>query len=141
MSWLIGLVPLLCGFLQNMKPKDLLNWRKRVILGIVGSRTFKDAKFFYESMKQFEHITSIVSGGAKGADTMAAKYAKVKGIHLIEFYPDYDTHGKSAPFIRNSHIVDNSDVIVAFWDGVSRGTLDTINKARKQNKQVSIFRF
>lgn len=106
-------------------------------VGVVGSRSFDDFDLMCRHLKFYVSSNSIiVSGGAKGADSLAREYAQLYGIQIVEIYPDYKTHGPSAPFIRNGQIVDRSDFIVAFWDGQSKGTLDTINKAKRQQKRV-----
>ena len=84
--------------------------------------------------------TEIVSGGARGVDTSARIYARQHGIKLTEFLPDYTTHGRQAPLIRNIEIIEYSDVVLAFWDGVSNGTAFVINNCRKRNVPVRIFR-
>jgi hypothetical protein len=109
-------------------------------LGIVGSRTFTD----YERMKREVDLTGvecIVSGGARGADTLASQLAAEFGIPLIEFKPDYESHGRAAPFVRNTQIVEASDVIIAFWDGKSTGTIDSVKKAEKMGKKVLMVEF
>lgn len=83
-------------------------------------------------------ITVIVSGGARGIDTLAERYAKRRGIKTLIFRPDYETHGKSAPLIRNREIVDAADCVYAFWDGKSRGTMHAVNYAKKTGKPVEI---
>ena len=80
----------------------------------------------------------IISGGAKGVDTCAAIYAKENGIKLTEVLPDYKKHFKSAPLIRNQQIVEMADIVYAYWDSKSRGTLFTINYAKKLKKPVII---
>ena len=82
----------------------------------------------------------IVSGGARGVDTLAANYAKEHGIKLTVFRPDYDRFGKSAPIIRNRTIVDYSDAVIAFWDGCSHGTFFVIDYAKKTNTPCKIVR-
>ncbi|MBQ8683889.1 MAG: DUF2493 domain-containing protein [Clostridia bacterium] len=83
--------------------------------------------------------TELVSGGAKGIDSCAKNYALVHGIKLTEFLPDYRRYGRfAAPLKRNETIVDYADRVVALWDGVSRGTLSTINYARKAGKSLDI---
>lgn len=42
-----------------------------------------------------ENTTEIVSGGAKGVDTSARKYALAHGIKLTEFLPEYTKYGRS----------------------------------------------
>lgn len=80
----------------------------------------------------------VISGGAKGVDTLAAQYAQANGIKLLELRPDYASHGRAATFIRNRQIVENADMVLAFWDGKSKGTQYTINHAKKLGKQVQI---
>ena len=106
-------------------------------VGVVGSRTFNDYKLLSDTLKKIE-ITTIVSGGARGADKLGEQYAKENNIPTIIFLPDWDKHGKSAGFIRNTDIINESELVIAFWDQESRGTLDSIEKAKKLNKQVII---
>jgi hypothetical protein len=102
-------------------------------LGVVGSRTFNDYelckktldKIVKKLLNKHEQII-IVSGGANGADSLAKKYAKEHKIKIIEFLPNWDKHGKAAGFIRNKDIIEKSDILVAFWDGKSAGTLSSI---------------
>ena len=81
---------------------------------------------------------TIVSGGAIGADTYAKEFAISHNLKLIEFLPEYDKYGKSAPLVRNRQIVDNCDAVLAFWDGKSRGTKYTLDYANKMGKPVKI---
>lgn len=82
--------------------------------------------------------TLIVSGGAKGVDTCAKIYAIANNIPLKEILPNYRLFGKSAPLIRNKEIVENCDILIAYWDGVSKGTKFTIDYAIKLGKKTYI---
>ena len=82
--------------------------------------------------------TEIVSGGAKGVDSLAAAYAKAHGIKLTEFLPDYARFGRGAPIKRNYEIVDYADRVVVFWDGQSKGTLSVIKYAEKTGKPCEV---
>lgn len=86
-----------------------------------------------------EGTTEIVSGGARGIDSCAKNYANTNGIPLKEFLPNYDEFGRSAPLLRNLEIIDYADIVLAFWDGKSRGTKFVIDKCRAKGKPVSIF--
>lgn len=86
-----------------------------------------------------EGTTEIVSGGATGVDQAAARYARAHGLKLTELRPDYKTWGKIAPLIRNSQIVDEADEVLAIWDGLSKGTQDTMKKARAKGKPLHIY--
>jgi predicted Rossmann fold nucleotide-binding protein DprA/Smf involved in DNA uptake len=105
---------------------------------VIGSRGITDYKLVKLSLDKLK-ILRIVSGGAIGADTLAARYAKERNIPIIEFKPDYARHGRTAPLVRDRLIVDEAEEIVAFWDGNSRGTKYTIDYARTMNKPVMIF--
>lgn len=85
---------------------------------------------------------TIVSGGAIGVDALAAKYSREElGREPLVFKPDYDKYPpRIAPLERNTTIVENSDLVLAFWDGKSRGTKNTIDKAKKQGVPVWIIR-
>lgn len=83
---------------------------------------------------------SIISGGAKGTDTYAKKFAKKYHIPYYEYLPEYKRYGIKAPLVRNKLIVDNADAVLAFWDGESRGTKYTIVYANKIGKPVKIIR-
>lgn len=115
-----------------------------ITLAIVGSRSFND----YERLKKIIdyirtkfNVVKIVSGGARGADSLGAEYATKHNIELVVFPAEWDRLGKSAGYVRNEKIVDNSDFIVAFWDGVSKGTKHTINIAERKNKRLLIKEF
>lgn len=108
-------------------------------VAIIGSRSFSDYDFFVkeiESAVPISDITAIVSGGARGADSLGARFGQDYVIPTEIYMADWQKHGKAAGFIRNSEIVKNSDIIVAFWDGQSRGTQDTMQKARKKEVPV-----
>ena len=85
-------------------------------------------------------VTEIVSGGARGIDTVAATYAKESGIPLTLFLPQYHLYGRGAPIKRNRHIVEYADAVLAFWDGHSNGTKSVITLCQKLNKPCQIVR-
>lgn len=84
-------------------------------------------------------ITEIVSGGAKGIDSCAEKYAKENSLPIKIFLPEYDKYGRTAPLKRNIQIIDYADLVMAFWDGTSHGTKFVIDKCREKGKQIKIF--
>jgi predicted Rossmann fold nucleotide-binding protein DprA/Smf involved in DNA uptake len=115
-------------------------------IAIVGSREYRaHIKDKGERWKPiFTYIwtlpmdTVIVSGGAAGVDG-AAEFAARSRQLVVDIYPaDWDTYGKSAGMRRNNLIVNAADKVVAFYDGTSKGTADTIAKARKAGKPVVI---
>ena len=86
-----------------------------------------------------EDTTEIISGGAIGVDTSARNYALSHNIKLTEFLPDYDQFGRSAPLKRNITIIENADLVLAFWDGSSHGTKFVIDNCKKMGVRVRVF--
>ena len=115
-------------------------------LAIIGSRTFSNQKLaldvfqlFYD--KRTANINSIVSGGAKGADSMAKYIAETIQKPIKEYLPDWNKHGKSAGMIRNIDIIKNCDEVLCFWDGTSKGTANSLGLAKKLKKMTVIYYF
>ena len=84
------------------------------------------------------NTTEIVSGGARGVDTLAERWADQNNIPKVIFKPDYKRHGRASPIKRNVLIVEAADLVVAIWDGESRGTKFTIDYAKQVGKPVQI---
>ena len=111
-------------------------------IGVIGSRSFNDYELLKRTLDEYlGKVWIIVSGGAKGADSLGEKWAIDNNIKTCIYKPDWDTYGKQAGFIRNKDIVEDSDILIAFWDGLSRGTEHSINLAKKMNKEVRIVYF
>jgi len=104
-------------------------------IAVIGSRNLKNV-----SLDRYlpPDCTEIVSGGAKGIDSLAAAYAKEKGLSLTVFLPEYARYGRAAPLVRNRKIVDYTDAVIAFWDGVSRGTRSVIDYCEKVGKPCTV---
>ncbi len=85
-----------------------------------------------------EGTTEIISGGARGIDTVARNYALEHGIKLTEYLPEYEKYSKAAPLKRNITIIENADIMLAFWDGNSRGTKFVIDECRKRNISLEV---
>lgn len=109
---------------------------------IAGGRDFND----YEALKQacdfylsqtHKRIT-IVSGKAKGADTLGERYAEERGFKISAHPADWDQYGKSAGFIRNREMAEEANALIAFWDKSSRGTASMIDLANKHNLTVAV---
>ena len=112
-------------------------------LGIVGSRHFNNFRLFQSVLWRFrlldDQFYRIVSGGAVGTDRLAKRYALLYRYPIKEYYPDWAKYGKAAGPIRNKLIVNDSDVLLAFWDYESRGTKSSIDFAKSLHKKVHIF--
>lgn len=113
-------------------------------LGIVGSRNFEDYELFKRAVLKtlsmwninISNISYIISGGAKGTDTLAERFAGEYGIKPLIFKPEYWKYPKNprrAPLERNTTIVENSHYIIAFPSRTGSGTQDSISKAKSRN--------
>ena len=112
-------------------------------VAIIGSRDFKNKELLDNTMKKIQEqkdITKIISGGAKGADTMGVQWANKNNIETKVYYPDFKKH-KRAYHFRNRQIVMQSDLKVAFLNGYSTGTKYTINFAKTLEKEVIVVKY
>ena len=105
-------------------------------VAIVGSRGL-----LVEDLGQYlpDAVTEIVTGGAKGIDSCAMRYAEVHQIRLVTLPPDYRRYGRGAPLKRNIEIIEYADCVLAFWDGKSRGTRFVIDECKRKNVPVRIY--
>lgn len=111
-------------------------------LAIIGSRSFNNYTYAKKEILNIIQdnkipITKIISGGASGADKIAEIFASKFNIPIEVLVADW-SKGKQAGVVRNTDIIKKSDYVIAFWDGISKGTLDSINKAKKLNKKLFI---
>jgi len=113
-------------------------WR----LAIIGSRDFNDYELLKRTLEPYKHgIEMIISGGAKGADSLGERWAYENNIGFVKFLPDWNKHGKSAGFIRNIEIIDNCDCCIAFWDGESHGTKHSIGICESRKTPLKIINY
>lgn len=109
-------------------------------IAVVGSRTFND----YSRMKKIlnQYIPFIlISGGAQGADSLAERFAKEYELTRIIYPAKWKKYGKKAGFIRNRKIIEKADLVIAFWDGKSRGTKMIIKLADDMMTKIVIKKF
>ena len=130
-------------------------------MGVVGSTSFNDYEFLKRILNPYLNLYKtkliLVSGGAPGADKLGENWANENNIEKDIYYADWynlsvkpckikkNKKGKLynvlAGFNRNKEIVNNSDIIIAFWNGQSPGTEDTINYARSKGIEPVIHYF
>ena len=114
---------------------------------IAGSRGFSNYKLLREQCNKFlreKRKTSniiIVSGHARGADTLGEKYAQDEGFAL-EIYPaQWKKLGKQAGYRRNEQMAEVADALIAFWDGSSKGTKHMIDIMNEKNLLVRVVEY
>lgn len=107
-------------------------------VAIVGSRDFPDLEAVRAYVRALPRGTVIVSGGARGVDRAAAQEGRRLGLEVVELFADWDRLGRRAGIVRNRRVLDFCDRVVAFWDGVSRGTRDVIEEARRRGIPVEV---
>jgi len=111
-----------------------------VRVAIVGSRRFSAPERVAEYVKSLPPRASVITGSASGVDAAATKAARAKGIPvqvLPASFEELADASKSAA--RNQRLVDACDVLVAFWDGASKGTRATVDRALDSGKEVHVF--
>lgn len=119
-------------------------------IAIVGSRTITDPVFVFSVIDKFltDHCVGqpvIISGGAKGVDSLVRKFAETRGYDFIEFLPyhlvDKEVEFNSRYFFaRNRQMINNADKVLALWDGKSTGTLHAIRYSQKIETPVMVIK-
>jgi len=99
----------------------------------------------FDTVLDYSGRIAILSGGSVGVDRRAAEYAADNDVPFFLYKPYHlvDNKVEYRPryfFTRNAQIVDNCDMLIAFWDGTSNGTRDTIKLAGKKGKDVVIIK-
>ena len=102
---------------------------------VVGSRSIVD---FDLSGYISSNVDTIISGGAKGVDELAEKYADLHRLSKYIIRPRYDIYSRAAPIKRNEEMVDIADCVLIIWDGKSRGTAHTIQLCEKKGKPFMV---
>jgi hypothetical protein len=103
---------------------------------IAGSRHFNDYQKTVDIIRQSGfQITQVVSGGARGVDTLGEQWAGED--NYIRFPANWTKHGKAAGPIRNQQMADYADALIAIYDSrTSRGTKDMIRRAKKAELKI-----
>ena len=115
-------------------------------VAVIASRDFNDYESLSRILKALLHkhgpCVTIISGGARGADSLAERFCDENNVDKIIFKPNklMSNYGYAC-YLRNQQIIDKCDAVIAFWDGKSRGTKHAIDLARQQNKPVKLVRF
>jgi hypothetical protein len=113
-----------------------------MIVLVCGSRSLASAAAATVVRRRIAQLpvgSLVISGGASGPDAYAYLAATNRGLETRVFLADWETHGKRAGIMRNLKMLDqNPDLVIAFYDGKSRGTRHTIGEARRRGVPVEI---
>lgn len=109
-------------------------------LCVFGSRSFYKYDLLERTLngEVEKGVTLIISGGARGADKLAERYAAEHEIPFQEYPALWEIYGKSAGYIRNDEMAEAGDRFVAFWDMQSKGTEMMIRLVTKLKKPLTI---
>lgn len=113
-------------------------------IAIIGSRAFRSLHLVTLYVAQLPADTVVISGGAPGVDTDAARAAQACGLEVQIINAEWDKYAhlkqkNPAGMIRNTEIVKAADKVVAFWDLESRGTHDSLKKAKALGKAIEVY--
>ena len=120
---------------------------KEFKLIVAGSRDFDNYPLMHESIQRVlgeladDLSVSIVSGMARGADSLAVQWATIHQCVLYKYYAQWDTYGRRAGYVRNEEMANNSSGLLAFHDGVSKGTAHMIAIARAKGLYVKVINY
>ena len=111
---------------------------------IAGGRDFQDWNKLVDVCDRAfinHNEIEIVSGCANGADKLGERYANERGHQIKRFPADWDKYGKGAGYRRNAEMANYAGALIAFWDGLSRGTAHMINLAKEKGLKVLIITY
>lgn len=107
---------------------------------VAGSRDITDFEVVKTAIEESGmNITKVVSGKARGIDTLGEKWAKLNDVPVEECPADWDRYGKSAGYVRNDEMAQIADGLIAIWDGKSKGTKHMIDLAHKEGVEVFVW--
>lgn len=118
---------------------------------IAGGRDFDNYELLEEQVvdivgkeKLPDEEVIVVSGNCRGADQLGEVWAARNKLKIKQFPADWENLGKRAGYVRNDQMAKfvradgNRGILIAFWDGESRGTKHMIDLAMKQCLKVYV---
>jgi len=107
---------------------------------VVGSRHFPDLERVARYVRELPAGASLVTGSASGVDATVSRAARERGLPVRVLGASFEeARDAGAAATRNQRLVDLCDVLIAFWDGTSQGTRNTIVRALDSGKEVHVF--
>lgn len=114
----------------------------KVLIG--GCRHYNDYASFCDQVKRIisevciNDSIIIFSGHCSGVDMLGERYAEENGYRVELFPAEWDKYGRAAGPVRNRQMVEKAELVIAFWDGRSKGTRSLIGYAEKLHKTLRI---
>ena len=106
---------------------------------IAGGRNVFDPKILEEAIANCGWtITTVLCGGATGADYLGKKWAEANNIPVEEFVADWATYSRAAGMHRNAQMAESADALIALWDSESKGTANMLTNARRCNLKIHV---
>ena len=132
--------------LKTLYREQYLNACKEIV---AGGRDFENYEYMLEKLDELFLKSSIfksqkikiISGMAKGADSLAIRYADEHKLTKILFPANWKAYPRIAGFLRNEDMLSIATHLIAFWDGKSSGTKDMIDIAQEKGIPVWIFNY
>ncbi len=107
---------------------------------IVGSRHFPELAQVAGYVASLPAGSIVVTGSASGVDAEATRVARERGLSVIRVAASFEeARDAKVAADRNQKLIDQADVLVAFWDGASTGTRGTVERALDSGKEVHVF--
>ena len=130
---------------------------------IAGGRNFSDYEMLrkealsaiYRTFGKIDkNNVTIISGHAKGADSLGERFAKEFGLNTKIMPADWEKYDKRTGYVRNEQMalfakgcdeeddkIDIKGMLIAFWDGESRGTKHMIEIAKNKKMPVVVIKY
>ena len=100
---------------------------------VCGSRGYSSRARIGLRLAELPAGSEVIHGAARGADEIADGFAREFGMKVTRYPANWFKHGRKAGIIRNVEMLDTKpDLVLAFWDGFSRGTKHTIDEAERR---------
>jgi predicted Rossmann fold nucleotide-binding protein DprA/Smf involved in DNA uptake len=117
----------------------MLSIRTGMKVAIIGSRNYAKLHLVQKMVEVLPPGCILISGGARGVDTIAEEAARSRGLTVQVFPAEWRKYGRGAGIRRNRDIIAHADVVLAFWNGISPGTEHSIQLAKSLGKPVQVF--
>ena len=137
------------AYCLNLSEKYLNDYKESSRVIIAGGRDFENYEYmceilndlFYNSTNFEKRDIKIISGMAKGADTLAIRYADEHNLTKILFPANWKSYPRIAGFLRNEDMLSIATHLITFWDGKSSGTKHMIDIAQEKGIPIWVFNY